>query len=649
MHILLLFVLIMACFGCQRQSKADLLQRSQVDRLNKEAFINRYRDTEHCLAYSERALRLAADSMPSYIDGQLRAYNNMAFAYYQKSDVLQATKMLGYVDTLLARSGGAARNADIEWVIAQLHRACLLQRQCHIAESYHLLYEVEQSGLLNQNRSNLLYDYARAEYYITALVLNFHYRNGEVASLQSMLEEIEADRGSLEVDYAQDMALNYALAYGWHCSGDDERALDYCEANFALLEKKDIFCLYHYANTLQMAAVALEAMPDGASPDSVLSLYNEAREAFFEYADPYQMLGGVSSTADYALAIGDTAFAHYVLRQWMDLQDVWQPFSAPKLEVGLFDVLIRSRLASSPDENRRWYECHNELQSYVAANEKADFDLQQQLYQEQKRGQWMTRMVVVLGVGLLAVLLLLFLLWRRTFQLRREKALLEQAKRRDVERIANVETCLGVLRHDVSPFVGYLRNPNLPSELRDEVLGKLLRTFDNIKQWTRLSVPEGLTFHAECFPLQQVLDEVRGQLPRGQNEVSLVFEPTQVEVWADRLLLIIMLRNLVLNALQHTEQGSVKVSASMQGEMVEISVSDTGCGMDATQVDALFKADRQLATGSEHGFGLILCRYIVQKHDDLTHRGCRLQVESSPSVGTTMRITLASASQYQTR
>lgn len=643
----MLSTLVIVWFGCQRQPSEGLLQRSHVDGINKEAFINRYRSPDTCIALSAKAIRLISDSLPTYVDGMLRAYNNMAFAYYQKSAVEQSMQMLDRVATLLAASGKEATNGDIEWAIAQLHRACLLQRQCQIAESYHLLYEVEQSGLLDQHRSDLLYDYARAEYFITVLVLNFHYRDGQVADLQVMLNDIEDMRPRLQVDYAQDMALNYALAYGWQCTGDGLRALDYCDDNLALLKREGIFCLYHYANTLQMAAVALRDMPGMADPDSVLALYDEARAVFFDYGDPYQMLGGVTSTADYALLVGDTAFAHATLRDWLNLHGVWTPFSAPKLEVGLFDVLIRSRLASTPDENRHWHELHSKLQAYMVANEKADFDLQQSLYQEQKHGQWMMRMVVALGSGLVVVLLLLVLLWRRTRQLRREKKRMEEANRRDVERIANVETCLSVLRHDVSPFVGYLQNPSLPPTLRDEVLGQLLRTFDNIKQWTRLSVPDGLTFQAEHFPLQQAMEEVKMQVPSPQSGVNLIFQPTEVWVWADRLLVIIMLRNLVANALQHTEHGQVEVSAKQSGEMVEISISDSGSGMSAEQVAMLFRADRPIPVGSEHGFGLILCRYIIQKHDDLTRRGCCLQVDSELGQGTTVRIVLASSKPQQ--
>ena len=62
--------------------------------------------------------------------------------------------------------------------------------------------------------------------------------------------------------------------------------------------------------------------------------------------------------------------------------------------------------------------------------------------------------------------------------------------------------------------------------------------------------------------------------------------------------------------------------------------------MTAEQRESLFRADR--APQGDHGFGLLLCRYIIKKHDDLTRRGCRLWVESQENRGTTVHILLAS-------
>ena len=623
--------------ACNRPEPLDPLRRSLADGLNKEAFVNRFRDPDSCLALSQQALQYIHDSLPDYVDGELRARNNMAFAYYQKSDRDKANRMLDVVEKTIKLRKPTMRNGDIESVITDLLRARLLQRDCRIADSYRLLYDIGRSGVLDRSRDNLLYNYAQTEYYITMLVLNYHYRDGREDDVLHLIDEVEARRPQLRVDYAQDMALNYALAYGLQSAGESDAALDYCDRNFDILASS--YCPYHYANTLQMMAWALRSQPGSVPPDSILVLYDDARKVFFDYGDPYQMLGGTTSTARYALLVGDTAFAHEVLDQWRALRGTWQPFAAPKMEAGYFDVLLRSRIADNPDEARRWYEHYAELQDRIKQNENEDFSLQQTLAAARSRSRWTTRTAMALSVLMVVLAALTLQLWFSSRRLRREKQQLEEAKRRDVERIANVETCLSVMRHDISPFIGYLRNPNLPPELRSEVLEQLLRTFDNIKNWTRLSIPSGLVFNASIFPLQKVFDEVRTQVVVPSAGVELRFESTSLTLWGDRLLTVILLRNLVTNALQHTDHGSVTLAAVPSDGMVDITVADTGSGMTPEQQESLFRADREV--NGDHGFGLILCRYIIKKHDDLTRRGCKLWVESTEGQGTTMHVLLA--------
>ena len=638
---LYLLAAILLTAGCVQQTSIDPLRRSCVDRLNKEAFLNRYRAPEECIALADSALAYIADYLPEYDDGVLRALNNKAFAYFQTTRYSEALALVENVEK------GAPKlkttNADIELVIARLLKARLLQRSGNIADSYRLLYDIGRSHILDQNHNNLLYNYAQSEYYITSLVLNYTYRDGREADVRTLLEEVETRRSELRVDYAQDMALNYALAYGWQTAGESLTALDYCDINLDILDLPDAFCNYHYANTLQMMASALKSIPGAVPPDSVLALYDEARLRFADYGDPYQMLGGVTSTARYALLIGDTTKAHDVLREWRSDRGTWKPFAAPRMELGYFDVLLRSRMASTPDEALRWYECHSELQEHVTAAGREDFALQQTLEAATRSSLWKTIFIITLAALAAVLATLLVLLWLAMARVRREKRQLEAANRRDVERIANVETALSVMRHDISPFVSYLSSPKLPADLREEVVGKLVRTFGNLKQWTSLSLPQGMAFNASHFALQGVMDEVERQVPAPADGVVLRFQPTLLRLWADRALVVILLRNLVGNALKHTTEGSITIDAAPdeEGRMVYLTVTDTGSGMSAEQQEELFSASRTLPEGSEHGFGLILCRYIVRRHDDLTRRGCRIWVESTPGQGTTMHVLLA--------
>ena len=643
MAILLLAAATLLAAGCRRGAPVDPLLRSKVDGLNRQAFLDRYRDPRHSMDEADSALQFIADSLPEYVDGKLRALNIKAFAHYQISDYPYALSLVEEVEQLVESGEYRGRNGEIELVIAHLVEARLLQRSGRVADSYRILYDIGRSRVLERNRGNMLYSYAQTEYYITMLVLNYHYRDDREADVRTLLAEVENHRDRLKVDYAQDMALNYALAYGWQSAGESNTAIDYCYENFRLLDlSPSSFCPYHYANTLQMMASALKSIPGSVPPDSVLALYDTARLVFFDYGDPYQMLGGTVSTARYALLVGDTAKAHELLGWWRSKKDWWIPFAAPKMELAYFDVLLHSRMAATPDQALDWYKKYSKLSDRIKEYEREDFALQQTLANATRRSRWTTRTAMVVSVLLVLLLIMTIQLWISSQRLRREKQQLEAANRRDVERIANVETALSVMRHDISPFIGYLANPKLPDEVRGEVTDQLLRTFDNLKRWTNLSLPAGLTFTPSLVPLQEVFDEVPYQVIPPADGVRLVFEPTNIKVWGDRNLLVIMLRNLVGNALKHTTEGSVTISAETEGEeWVHLRVADTGSGMTAEQQEELFRADRTLPPGADHGFGLLLCRYIVRRHDDQTRRGCRLWVESALGQGTTMHVLLA--------
>ena len=103
---------VLLLFGCQRVPEIDALGRSKADGMNREAFLSRYRDPQRCITLSDSALRFLQDSLPHYVDGQLRACNNKAFAYFLTSDYPNASLMLDHVDKLVALRNPAMRNGD---------------------------------------------------------------------------------------------------------------------------------------------------------------------------------------------------------------------------------------------------------------------------------------------------------------------------------------------------------------------------------------------------------------------------------------------------------------------------------------------------------------------------------------------------------
>ena len=78
-----------------------------------------------------------------------------------------------------------------------------------------------------------------------------------------------------------------------------------------------------------------------------------------------------------------------------------------------------------------------------------------------------------------------------------------------------------------------------------------------------------------------------------------------------------ILYNLISNALKFTEQGEIRVTALRQGEILEISVKDTGVGIPPESLSKLFAKFDQLDSSTTRrfggtGLGLAICRELAQ-------------------------------------
>jgi len=106
---------------------------------------------------------------------------------------------------------------------------------------------------------------------------------------------------------------------------------------------------------------------------------------------------------------------------------------------------------------------------------------------------------------------------------------------------------------------------------------------------------------------------------------------------ADESRLSQIIGNLLDNAVKYTKNGSIAVSAAVKSGMIEISVSDTGEGIDPHHLPHIFEAFQTFdETKENRGFGLGLP--IVKQLVEL-QKG-NISVTSSRGVGTTFTFTL---------
>jgi signal transduction histidine kinase len=94
--------------------------------------------------------------------------------------------------------------------------------------------------------------------------------------------------------------------------------------------------------------------------------------------------------------------------------------------------------------------------------------------------------------------------------------------------------------------------------------------------------------------------------------------------------------NLIMNAVQALGgKGTITLRTAGCGNMVELSVGDTGPGIPTELLTGIF--DPFFTTkpeGEGTGLGLYLCRTIVREH------GGEISVESEPGSGATFRVRL---------
>ncbi len=142
------------------------------------------------------------------------------------------------------------------------------------------------------------------------------------------------------------------------------------------------------------------------------------------------------------------------------------------------------------------------------------------------------------------------------------------------------------------------------------------------------------------FPVDQLLDLLETTFSVTSSARGLRFRVVQSKLWvrSDATLLKRILLNLVSNALQCTLRGGVVVGCRRSGQQVRIDVIDTGPGIPADQLQAVFEEHYQLAHYNAGTSGLGLGLTIVKRLTDLLD--CPLEVHSTLGKGTCFSITL---------
>ena len=139
----------------------------------------------------------------------------------------------------------------------------------------------------------------------------------------------------------------------------------------------------------------------------------------------------------------------------------------------------------------------------------------------------------------------------------------------------------------------------------------------------------------ELFALQPLLDRLYDEFKVFADKQGLRLEMSGCDslVYSDAVLLELVLRNLISNALRHTPHGEISLSCHPVENGVQLTVRDTGIGIAPEFLSSIFEEYYQIGNRQRDrrkGLGLGLA--IVKRLDKLL--GLQLQVSSVPGEGT---------------
>jgi PAS domain S-box-containing protein len=178
----------------------------------------------------------------------------------------------------------------------------------------------------------------------------------------------------------------------------------------------------------------------------------------------------------------------------------------------------------------------------------------------------------------------------------------------------------------------YLRQIRGASQRMGELINDLM-------QLSRINQAE---IHRELVDLSELVRSVAATLQQNQPERKVEFSiQSSVTGWGDKHLLVIVLENLLSNALKfttHQSLGRIEFGTTRQGKKNIYFVRDNGVGFDMKSAEKLFSPFQRLHSDKDFpgtGVGLSTVRRIIQRH------GGQIWAEAEVEKGATFYFTLA--------
>ncbi|MCP4146736.1 MAG: sensor histidine kinase [bacterium] len=228
--------------------------------------------------------------------------------------------------------------------------------------------------------------------------------------------------------------------------------------------------------------------------------------------------------------------------------------------------------------------------------------------------------------------------------------------------IATKDKFFSILAHDLrNPISAFFESMEMLSqnytefdeeEIKDFIgeisisAEQLFNLLENLLQWSRTQKGD-IRYTPGIIDLYKITKETLqlSKINADKKQIRLISEvPENLFCFADLNMITTVIRNLISNAIKFTEPaGTITVAARpAEDATIEVSVKDTGIGIQPGDIKKLFRIDvhyTTTGTSSEKGtgLGLVLCKEFTEKNKG------SIRVASSPGKGSTFYINLPPA------
>lgn len=238
---------------------------------------------------------------------------------------------------------------------------------------------------------------------------------------------------------------------------------------------------------------------------------------------------------------------------------------------------------------------------------------------------------------------------QRRAQLVAQKLKAERANQSKSRFMAAISHDLRQPMHAMGLFVEELRRPlDTPRaagilEHLAQSLASMESLLDSVLALSRLESAQ-MTPNLQVFDLEPIMSRLRLNYRAAARAKGLRFGvgSSDAAVMSDPALLERMLSNLVVNALQYTEQGGVLLTCRRRGGVLRLQVWDTGTGIPPEKQDEVFREFYRIERDNDSRKGVGLGLAIVRSCASMLGLPIRLRSEVGRGTCFTIEVPLAS-------